>query len=235
MVYKLRQLLGLHIKASDGEIGRIKDVCFDDHSWTIRYLVVETGHFFANRQVLVSPLSVSIIDWDGNMLYVKLDMAQIKGSPAIDTDKPVSQQHETDYFDYYGYPYYWTDPLLWLKSSGQGSKSAFDPRLRSANEVTGYHLVTTAEPMGHVEDFLVDSITWAIRYLVVDTRNWLPGKHVVIPPAWITEVKWDDNTVCVDVTPDRVKQAPEFDSNTEFSRADETRLYRHFQRETYWQ
>jgi uncharacterized protein YrrD len=247
MVYRLRQLVGLHIKAADGEIGKIKDVYFDDHSWTVRYLVVETGGFFANREVLLSPVAVSAIDWDGSTVHVKLNRAQVKASPPIDTDKPVSRQHETDYFDYYGYPYYWTDPALFhlaanlvspngaRTASGIGSEFPFNPRLRSAKEVTGYRLETTAEPMGHVEDFLVDSITWAIRYLVVDTRHWLPGKHVVIPPAWIKAVKWDDNTVCVDVSPESVKRAPEFDSNTEFSRANETSLYRHYQRDTYWQ
>jgi hypothetical protein len=120
-------------------------------------------------------------------------------------------------------------------ASGVRSELPFDPRLRSAKEVTGYGLEATAEPIGHVEDFLLDSITWVIRYLVVDTRNWLPGKHVVIPAAWIKEVKWDDNTVCVDVSRESVRHAPEFDSNTEFSRANELSLYRHYERDAYWQ
>jgi sporulation protein YlmC with PRC-barrel domain len=251
MVYRLRQLLGLHIKASDGEVGKIKDVYFDDHSWTARYLVVETGAFLAHRQVLLSPIAVSAIDWDNSVVHVKLDIAQVKASPPIDTDKPVSRQHEADYFDYYGYPYYWTDPALFgsatslvsptgpgpaeRNASGVGNEAPFDPRLRSANEVTGYGLETTAEPMGHVEDFLLDSMTWAIRYLVVGTRNWIPGKHVVIPPAWIKEVNWDERVVRVDVSPDSVRHAPEYDSNVEFSRASETSLYRHYQRDAYWQ
>jgi uncharacterized protein YrrD len=238
MVYRLRQLIGMHIEASDGDIGKVKDVYFDDHSWTVRYLVVETGGFFSNREVLVSPLAVSAIDWDHSAIQVKLDITQVKASPPIDTDKPVSRQHETDYFDFYGYPYYWTDPALFHSAhntSGIRSELPFDPRLRSAKEVTGYGLETTTERIGHVADFLVDSTTWAIRYMVVDTRNWLPGKHVVIPPAWIKRVKWDDNTVCVDVSPDAIKHSPEFDSNTEFSRASETSLYRHYQRAEYWQ
>jgi uncharacterized protein YrrD len=251
VVYRLQQLIGMHINASDGVIGKVKDVYFDDHSWTIRHLVLETGSFFSGRQVLISPVSVSSIDWDTYVIQVELTVQQVKASPPIDTDKPVSRQHEADYFDYYGYPYYWTDPTLWIKatypmgpagsgpaarnSAGLHGEAPFDSRLRSAREVTGYDLLTNSEPIGHVEDFLIDSVTWSIRYVVVDTRHWLPGKHVVIPPGWIKEVDWEQNAVHVAVTPDSVKDAPEFDPGTIFSRAYETGLYQHYQRDPYWQ
>jgi sporulation protein YlmC with PRC-barrel domain len=251
MVYRLQQLIGLHIKASDGTIGKIKDVYFDDRSWTIRYLVIEPGAFFAVGQVLISPIAVSSIDWDDSLVHVKLTMQQVKASPSIDTDKPVSRQHEEHLFDYYGYPYYWTDPSLWLKAnypidlSGSGpaarnmpgihGAAPLDPRLRSANEVAGYGIQTTTEPMGHVEDFLVDSVTWVIRYLVVKTRNWLPGEHVVIPPTWIKEVDWDQRIVRAAVGANSVRDAPEFSPGTEFSRVYETSLYKHYQRDPYWQ
>jgi uncharacterized protein YrrD len=241
----------LHINASDGAIGRIKDLYFDDHSWTIRHLVLKTGSFFSDRQVLISPVCVSSIDWDTNVMQVKLTTQQVKASPPIDTDKPVSRQHEADYFDYYGYPYYWTDPAIWIKatypmgparvapaarnSAGLSGEAPLDSRLRSAEEVTGYRLLTSAESIGHVEDFLLDSVTWAIRYLIVDTRNWLPGKHVVIPPGWIKEIDCEKHTVQVAVSSVSVKDAPEFDSNTEFSRAYEASLYKHYQRDPYWQ
>jgi hypothetical protein len=251
MVYRLQQLIGLHIKASDGTIGKIKDLYFDDHSWTIRYLVVETGTFFAVREVLISPMSVSSIDWENGVLPVKLTIEQVMACPPIDTDKPVSRQHEEHYFDYYGYPYYWTDPSLWLKATypvdppgtapaacnmpGIHGAAPLDHHLRSANEVTGYGIETTTEPMGHVEDFLVDSATWGIRYLVVKTRNWLPGKHVVIPPTWIKHVDWEQRIVRAAVGADNVRNAPEFSPGTEFSRAYETSLYKHYQLDPYWQ
>jgi sporulation protein YlmC with PRC-barrel domain len=251
MFFRVQQLLGLHIKASDGTIGKIKDVYFDDHRWTIRYLVVEPGALLAVGQVLISPISVSSIDWDDGFVNVKLSLEQVKASPSIDTDKPVCRQHEEHYFDYYGYPYYWTDPSLWLKTTypveppgsrpdacnmaGIRGAAPLDPRLRSAQEVTGYGIETTTEPIGHVEDFLVDSVTWAIRYLIVKTRNWLPGKHVVIPPTWIQAVDWDRRLVRAAVGADSVKGAPEFSPSTEFSRASETSLYKHYQLEPYWQ
>jgi sporulation protein YlmC with PRC-barrel domain len=243
MVYKLRKLFGMHIRASDGEIGKIKDIYFDDHSWTIRYLVVETGGCFDDRQVLISPISVSSIDWDNRLVHVKLTVLQVKASPPIATDKPVSRQHEADHFDHYGYPYYWTDPSIWVRatypvsptrstpvarnSPGIRGEAPLDPQLRSAKEITGYRLQTTAEAMGHVNDFLLDCATWAIRYLVVDCRNWLPAKYVVITPSWIKAVEGEHRILHVEVSPDGVKGAPELHSAAEFPRAHEALLCSH--------
>jgi sporulation protein YlmC with PRC-barrel domain len=249
LVYRLQPLIGLHIKASDGTIGKIKDVYFDDRSWAIRYLVVEPGAFFAVGRVLISPISVSSIDWDDSLVHVKLTMQQVKVSPPIDTDKPVSRQHEEPFFDYYGYPYYWTDPSLWLKANypidpagsapaarnmqGIHGAATLDPRLRSADEVAGYGIQTTTKTMGHVEDFLIDSATWAIRYLVVKTRNWLPAEHVVIPPSWINEVDWNQRMVHATVGADSARGAPDFSPGTDFSRAYEASLYTHYRRDPY--
>jgi len=191
------------------------------------------------------------IDLEKNVARVELTQQQARASPDIDTDKPVSRQHERDFFDYYGYPYYWSGPGLWgtasypvspvgrlppvTNSPGKHGEAPIDPRLRSTKEVTGYRLQTTSDSMGHVEDFLIDSVSWAIRYLVVDTRNWLPGKHVVIPPQWIKDVDWSERVANVDVTRDTAQAAPEYNPALEFSRTHETDLYRHYHRPGYWQ
>jgi uncharacterized protein YrrD len=251
MLYRFENLNGLPLEATDGEVGRIKDVYFDDHRWAVRYLVVDTGSWLVGRKVLISPISVNKIDWERKVVQVALTKQQVEESPNVDTDKPVSRQHEADFFDYYGYPYYWTGPALWGTASypvspvgpippatnapGRHGEAPTDPRLRSAKEVTGYRLETTDDSMGHIEDFLLDAESWAIRYLVVDTRNWLPGKHVVIPPQWIKDVDWNERMVNVDVSRDTVQAAPEYQSSMEFSRAQETSLYGHYRRTAYWQ
>jgi sporulation protein YlmC with PRC-barrel domain len=251
MLYRLKQFIGLPIKATDGEIGKIKDVYFDDHRWAVRYLVVDTSSWLLGRKVLISAISVGSIDREDSVVQVRLTRNQIEASPQIDTDKPVSRQHEVDYFDYYGYPYYWCGPALWgtasnpvlqlgavppvINAPGRYGEAPIDPHLRSANEVTGYRIHTSDAAIGHVEDFLLDDVSWAIRYLIVDTRNWLPGKHVVIPPGWITEVDWSENVVNVDVTRDTVQAAPEYHTDMDFSRVQEAHLYQHYQRPSYWQ
>ena len=246
LAQKLGRLIGMHIEASDGEIGEIKDVYFDDHCWAVRYLVVATGAWFAQHKVLISPISVAKIDWDNGQMEVSLSRQEVRTSPPIDTDKPVSRQHEVDYFDHYGYPYYWNGPSLWGDTAGPlrligpipparnipdiDGEAPLDPRLRSAVEVTGYVLRTTDTAMGHVEDFLLDFETWAIRYLVVNTRHWLTGKHILVPPQWIADVDWPQRVVSINVASDIVRAAPPFDPHCEFSDAHETNLYRHYQR-----
>jgi uncharacterized protein YrrD len=250
MLYGLKKLPGLSIEATDGEVGRVKDVYFDDHRWVVRYLIVDTGSWLAGRKVLISPISVQSIDWDNHTAQVNSTRQKMRASPNIDTDKPVSRQHERDFFDYYGYPYYWSGPGIWgtasypvspvgftppvTNSAGIHGETLPDPHLRSAQEVTGYQLQATNDSIGHVEDLLFDPESWAIRYLVVDTRNWLPGRHLVIPPQWIKDVDWSERVVNVDVTREMVQQAPEYHSTLEFSRTHETDLYQHYHRQGYW-
>ena len=250
MLYRMEKLIGLSITASDGEIGKVKDVYFDDQHWAVRYLVVETGGWLDHIKVLVSPFAVRRIDWDGGSVHVHLTRAQVKGSPSVDTDRPVSRQQELEFSRHYGYPGYWSGALLWgdtpylTMPSGPVSvandsrpgcaAAAADAHLRSAKQVIGYHLQATDAAIGHVEDFLVEDESWAIRYLVIDTRNWWPGKHVVIPPQWISTVDWAGQSLHMNVTRYNVTHAPEYDPAVEFTRPEEASLYRHYERANYW-
>jgi uncharacterized protein YrrD len=251
MLYRLEKLLGASVAGSDGEFGRIKDVYFDDQRWAVRYLVVDTGNWLTGRKVLIAPISVGSIDWEKTLVNVELTQLQVETSPNIDTDQPVSRQHESDLYQHYGYPYYWSGPYLWgatphpvrpvgaLPSVGNGrgerGGAPAGPHLRSAKEVAGYHLLAVNNSLGHVADFLFENATWAIRYLVINARNWLPGKHVVIPPQWIRGVDWMERVVHVDVSRSSVQAAPEYHSTLEFSRLHETNLYSHYRRPGYWQ
>lgn len=252
MLYRMEQLIGLSIRASDGELGTVRDVYFDDHRWTARYLVVDAGGWLEERRVLISPISVENIDWDKRSVPVRLTRQQVKACPHIDTDKPVSRQQELDFLGYYGYPSYWGGPFMWGTTSypypmsptmlipvngipAEHTGAPVDSHLRSAREVRSYHLQTTNASIGHVDDFLIDDESWAMRYIVVDTRDWRPDKHVVISPQWITLVDWAEKLVTVDVTRDTVQRAPEYDPAIGYSRLHEASLHRHYQRPGYWQ
>jgi hypothetical protein len=102
-----------------------------------------------------------------------------------------------------------------------------DPRLRSCKEVIGYQLQATDDSMSSLEDFLLDNVSWALRYLVVDTRSGLPHGHVVIPPEWIQEVDWADKTVRVYVSRQTLENAPEYDPTLKFFDMKTPRAHHH--------
>jgi len=115
-----KDLKTLKIGAVNGTIGGVKDFYFDDDAWAVRYVVVDTG-FWLGREVLISPFSTGTPDWDRHILPVTVTKEQVRHCPLIDTDKPVSRQHETSYLGYYGYPLYWGGNGLWGEGAYPGS------------------------------------------------------------------------------------------------------------------
>jgi len=113
MLRSINELKEYAITATDGAIGHVKNFYFDDESWAIRYLIVETGLWLFNRNVLISPKAIGIPEWSAKSLPVAITKEQVEHSPEIDTDKPVSRQHEDDYLRYYDYPRYWIGGGLW--------------------------------------------------------------------------------------------------------------------------
>jgi sporulation protein YlmC with PRC-barrel domain len=264
MLRSLEDLENYAIHATDGDIGHVRDFFFDDHAWVIRYLVVETGTWMSSRKVLISPVSIGAPNWDERLLPVSITRAQVRNSPEIDTDKPVSRQHEMNYLGYYGYPYYWGGAGFWgmgaypgMMLTGLGGRAATpdryesepgvalarreaedrldeDPHLRSAKAVMRYHVHAADGEIGHVQGVLVDEKTWAIRYLVVNTSNWWLGHLVLISPEWVDEVRWLDATVSVDLTREAVRESPLYDSTATLNRELEEKIYGHYGRTGYW-
>ena len=222
MKRSLNDLVGYTIHASDGDIGTISEFYFDDLSWNIRYVIVETGGWLLGRKVLISPFALGKPDYESRKIPVNLTKEQVQNSPSIDTDKPVSRQYEIDLHGHYGWPIYWgagamyggvlAAPILLIdEDETEHEESPGDSHLRSTNKVTGNNVEATDGEIGHVEDFMVDDKAWAIIYLLVDTRNWLPGKKVLVSTKWISRISWNDSKVVVDLTYDAIKNSPEFD------------------------
>lgn len=256
MLRSADELKGLAITATDGAIGEIDQFYFDDEDWAVRYLVANTGTWSEDRQVLISPFSIEKVDLPGNQLFVNLTMKQVLDSPDIDTHKPVSRQHEADYLNYYGYPLYWGGPYLWgseMHPAGvlampaiaqeaavleaavaRAPEDSGDIHLRSTAEVRGYRIQAIDGEIGHVEDFVIEDDSWAIRYVVVDTRNWWPGGNVLVSPQWVTNVDWAERKVFINLTKEAIKSSPAYDKSRLISRDYESALYGHYQKSGYW-
>jgi len=232
MLHKLKDLIGYKLLGLDGEIGKVKEFYFDDRHWTVRYLVVDTGNWLSERAVLISPYALDRVIKQSQDLAVNLTKKQIEESPSLDSEKPVSKHFEESYYDYYGWPTYWASSYMWgvypnimrepeLWKKNHHDESPWDPNLRSTHYVKGHRIEALDGEIGHIDDFIIDDETWAIQYLVVDTRNWWPGKKVLISSKWIEEVSWDESKVFLNLTRARIKQSAEFNENSLSPRNDE--------------
>lgn len=255
MLRKTKELRGYRLGARDSELGHLKDFFFDDQAWTIRYLVADTGDWLPHRRVLISPHAVTgLRETPHKLVEVNLTKKQVEESPSIEAHKPISRQFETEYYRYYGWPYYWPGPLLWgpvdfpgsqlpplnlgLEPHPQPPREGEDSHLRSVNEMAGFHgyLVQGLDrAFGHIEQFIFEEPSWAIRYLVADTRNWWPGKHVLLAPQWISWISWTEERVYVDFDRETIERAPAYDASAELTRDYEQRLFAHYNRQPYWE
>lgn len=245
MLEKAKSLNGYKLVALDGEIGSVAEFYFDDRIWTVRYLVADTGNWLTERLVLISPLSVISIDREARTISLGQTRKQIEDGPSLEAHKTVSRQFEESYNSHYGWPSYWDGTFAWgtyLKvaqahnqlDSDRKAETAWEHSLLDTKEVTGYQLEAEDGEIGHVEDFILDEASWTIQYLVVDTRSWWPGKHVLVSPRWIGQIDWADQKVSVLMTREDVRNSPEYTEASLLSRDYEEKLHGHYKRVGYW-
>jgi hypothetical protein len=208
----VHDFLGYWVRATDGIVGQVDGIFFDDQHWTVRYLVVRTGKWWSKARELISPCSVRGIDSENHGLWLNLTREQIKNSPDVDSDQPVSRQKELEFQRYYRWPYFWTgagiwgvaptaeglvgDPYAWADVSQDAvlgpRVDGQDPHLRSVKEVLRYRIEATDAYFGRVNDVLVDLEDWSLPYLVIDTGTWIPGKTVLVSPRWVEAIETSD-------------------------------------------
>lgn len=252
MLLRAKVLMGVDLDASGERVGTVKDVYFDDGAWGVRYLVIDTGGWLSRHEVLMVPACLEASSMGAEALTTRLTRKQVEESPPLTADMPVSRQYEERLHTHYGWSPYWamapfpmagmymypvaTAPVVGDPSLPREAREMMDrlkdqgdPNLRSCDEVTGYHIKGLDGDVGHVEDFLIDTSDWRVTHLVVDTRNWLPGKHVVIDIGAIESIAWDDRAVTVRLSQDEIKASPEYDPNSAIDEAYQARLSAYYQ------
>jgi sporulation protein YlmC with PRC-barrel domain len=249
MLRSIKALYNYVLAAKDGETGRCKDFLLDDKRWTIRYMVADTGKWLPGRKVLISPLSLGEPDWESRLLPVLLTRKAIEDAPSLDQDAPVSRQHEIRWARHYGLPFYWLGEGLWGTADRPAAlviqnlpeimpdetTDNMDSHLRSASEITGYKIEAADGDIGHVEDFIMDDDNWRIRYMVVDTSNWLPGRKVLVDICWINTIDWLASRIKINLSREQVKASPHYDPSAPVNREYEIRLYDFYGRPKYWE
>ncbi|MCI0442733.1 PRC-barrel domain containing protein [bacterium] len=242
MLRSTREIQGYTILALDGPMGSIEEFFFDDQSWATRYAVVNTGIWLFGKKVLLTPVLFTQLDSKNQCLPVKLNIDQVKNSPEIDTDKPVSRQLEQHLHRFFGWMPYWENTALGAVPSPIASSSDIveeqetnqNPHLRRTNEVFGYGIQSQNGSIGHLDDFILDDRLWLIRYAVVEIKDVLSKKKVLLSRDWIQKISWEDQKLYLDLDREFVKNSPEFIPENAVNREFETRLYDYYDRPKYW-
>jgi uncharacterized protein YrrD len=166
---------GLPVHASDGEIGTIKDVLFDPHNWTVRYLEVSTGWIFG-RDVLIPVGKVKSIKVPDGAVTFDLTKEQIKNSPRAEPERPIDRAYESRLIGYYRLSAYWDwtgapevgVPPHPRPEEAPSTREPEGPQLLSGREIDGYELEAEDGTVGTVRDVLIDLDTWKVTSLMAD-------------------------------------------------------------------
>ncbi len=258
MLFAISGLMGSPVEASDGEVGSVKDFLFDDQTWTIRWMAVEAGAWLAGRRrVFIHPSAIAPLQLSPQpslpmmsapatlKLTVNLTKEQIGAGPHAHEDEPVTRDMEGLLYDYYGWDPFWAmSPFGGPPLANAEAQIVADVARRNAEAQTppvdgGDHLHSVADfkgygvhamdgDIGHVENLLVDDANWVIRYLVIATRNWWPGKVVQLAPYAVKNIDWFGEHVNMNVTREQVRSAPAWDPLAMINEVSEEDLHRHF-------
>lgn len=106
--------------------------------------------------------------------------------------------------------------------------------LRSMYERLNYRTEARDGIVGSLDDFLMDDRTWAIRYAVIDTGKWLPGRKIIMAHSGMGEPDWPSRTIPLNVTKAEIEAAPTLAQARPVSRQYEEYLFQHYNWAPYW-
>ncbi len=206
------RLMGKTIHGQEGEIGFVDDLYFDDQTWSVRYLVVDTGKWLPGRKVLVAPEAI-VKPWHHQpAIAAKLTTDQIRSSPELDTAVPISRLDEEVMHRHYQWTPYWDSQITPTarQEAGTTAESGVDGGLRSANELAGDLVEAGDGEVGHVQDLLLDDDLSTILFLVVEVKGLFFGKKVLTGPSLISRVDWASSTVYLNANRQAIKKGQEY-------------------------
>jgi hypothetical protein len=211
MLITARELLKYSTHATDGDVGGVDDVLFDDRGWMVRYLVTDVGTWLASRPLLIPVAALGKIDATQHKVAVSLTREEVMQGPGLDADMPVRRQMARKYRNYAAWPVLWFEGFYTPLETLSLEESAGDPHLRSVSEITGYRTRARDGEIGHAVDFLIDNDIWSLRDFVVQMGG-RDGKKVLVAPYSVAEVSWPMSTVFVDLPREKVSALPAFDA-----------------------
>lgn len=231
MLYLTSTLKSYNIHATDGEMGKVKDIYFDDHSWAIRYAQIDTNKWLPTRNVYVSPSSFKGVNVEDELVEVNHTKETIKNSPTIPADSEISTANEESLTEYYGWNRYWRGQNLWgavdrpfvPKIPDQDEENAKKRTEMEMNENRNYVLLNESDTlgmkvhghdgkMGEVTDLVFDDEYWKIQYLAIKFVKLPAERYYLIDTKHITSVEWTEKDLYVDLKADYLEALTSYET-----------------------
>jgi len=245
MLRHASKIIGCDVVSSDGSVGKVHDILFDEVSWTFQHLVADIGSWLAGERVLLPLAAVGEVDEVERQLQVHLTKGEIEHCSGVSTCTTASEEAQVLLGKYW----MWTTTsfahlppeasrVMDSEATADEKEEVEDKvesRLRSVRESDGYHIAAPDGDIGHLTELVVDSDTWQIQYLVVNTGNWLLRRNVLIPRAALESIHWADRKVHLSITKNEIKNSPEYDPKEMLDRDYEQTLHDHYGHRPYWQ
>lgn len=258
MLRKMSALQNFNLRGVNGDLGKVTDFYFDQHQFILRYIIIDTGSWLKDEQTIISTEVIKNIDYQNKLINTDLEAEKIESAPSPDKNKPVSKAVEEKLSKYFNWPLYWISdhstagPTILAGSpmreklydfqniideKSLNTEDEVESNLRSFKEVKNYHIKAENKEFGYLKDLFVDEDNWQIRYLLIDTRNFFPGKKILIAPSWIQNISWDKEKIYISQTKEELKNCPEYQekrSEQLVERSYEEKLYDHYNKIKYW-
>jgi len=212
MLQLVSTLIGYEVESSDGSIGTVRDILFDDVTWKMRWLAIDTGDWITRRHVLIHPSAIGLVDKGGKFLQVKIARNLINGAPALKKDQAVTMQFEASLYAYFDVEPEWNSTIFGERAAPEASASHdCDPHLCSFKATHGFHNEARDGSIGHMDDVVIETLDWLIHYLVVTTANWGTGARVLISPYAVEHISAAEKNIRLNLTQEQVTSSPHWD------------------------
>ena len=231
------------------EIGTICGFVVDKRSWNVSHIVVQIGKGLEDQNVLISQLAFGKPLLSDKVFPVSLT----KGRSGIQSSDDFTDLSACSYVTKLevclGPPNGWAlvrpmplpaFPMPMVSSfyvmenasSTQGEQNC-DVRPQSCRDLIGSSVQATDGRVGVVDDLIVDDDCWLVRYVVLDTGRWFPGRKVILSTSWLKHASEDDPTLLMDLTSEAVKDGPTYDPGVPINRELESGIFAHYDRRPY--
>jgi hypothetical protein len=246
MLMKTAILKEYMVELSNEIRGAIFEMFFDDLFWNIQYLLLTSEDLEKDKIAIISHLALGSpddksktipIDSKQGSREVKEKSTVLKAKKAAESIDPIQIIELPEKFSTTNSinKKETKDHIITILKNENANYLPTANHLRGHNEVLGYNIkAKDGDLIGHVDNFILECDTWKLRYLIVDTRNWLAeGKKILLSPAWIEKINWSGNLVAVDLNKDSIIKSPTYDPDKPLDNHFEIQLYKYYGRHHY--